>query len=91
MGEAFAVVGDRVQKDWKRIGSNLYEVEWEITLRNHKPEPVTVEVVEPMAGDWEMLRASHPHEKIQASTARFSLAVPKDGATTLSYRVRLRF
>ena len=91
MGEAFDVVGDRVQKDWKRIGSNLYEVEWEITLRNHKPEPVTVEVVEPMAGDWEMLRASHPHEKIQASTARFSLAVPKDGATTLSYRVRLRF
>ncbi|HZP36803.1 MAG TPA: DUF4139 domain-containing protein [Methylomirabilota bacterium] len=91
MGEAFDVVGDRVQKDWKRIGSNLYEVEWEITLRNHKQEAVTVEVVEPVAGDWEMLRSSHPHQKVEASTARFSLAVPKDGATTLSYRVRLRF
>jgi hypothetical protein len=52
---------------------------------------VTVEVIEPMPGDWEMLRASHPHEKIQASTARFSLSVPKEGATTLAYRVRVRF
>jgi hypothetical protein len=91
MGEAFDVVGERVQKDWKRIGSSLYEVEWEITLRNHKKEGVTVEVIEPMPGDWEMLRASHPHEKIQASTARFSLSVPKEGATTLAYRVRVRF
>jgi hypothetical protein len=91
MGEAFDVVGDRVQKDWKRIGSNLYEVEWEITLRNHKKEGVTVEVIEPMPGDWEMVRATHPHDKIQASTARFAIAVPKEGATTLAYRVRVRF
>jgi hypothetical protein len=91
MGEAFDVVGDRVQKDWKRIGSNLYEVEWEVTLRNHKKEAVTIEVVEPMPGDWEMLRSTHAHDKIQASTARFAIAVPKEGATTLSYRVRVRF
>jgi len=48
-------------------------------------------VNEPMTGDWEMLRASQPHEKIQASVARFDLAVPAEGATTLNYRVRLRF
>src|SRR5882672_7852841 len=64
MGEAFDVVGDRTQKDWKRIASNLYEVEWEIALRNHKKEAVTVEVFEPMPGDWEVLRASQPHEKV---------------------------
>jgi len=91
MGEAFDVVGERVQKDWKRIGGNLYESEWEITLRNHKKEAVTVEVIEPMPGDWEMLRASHPHTKPQAFTARWSLAVPKEGATTLAYRIRVRF
>jgi hypothetical protein len=91
MGEAFDVVGERVQKDWKRIAGNLYESEWEITLRNHKKEAVTVEVIEPLPGDWEMLRATHPHEKIQAFTARFNVAVPKEGATTLAYRVRVRF
>ncbi len=91
MGEAFDVVGERVQKDWKRIGSNLYEIEWEITLRNHKKEAVTVEVMEPMPGDWEILRASHPHQKVQAFTARWSLPVPKEGAATLGYRTRVRF
>ena len=91
MGEAFDVVGERVQKDWKRLGNNLYEVEWEITLRNHKTEAVTVEVNEPLPGDWEMVKSTHPHDKPQAHTARFSLPVAKDGATTLTYRVRVRF
>ncbi|HEY7250442.1 MAG TPA: DUF4139 domain-containing protein, partial [Methylomirabilota bacterium] len=91
MGEAFDVVGERVQKDWKRLGNNLYEVEWEITLRNHKTESVTVEVNEPLPGDWEMVKSTHPHDKPQAHTARFGLPVAKDGATTLTYRVRVRF
>ena len=38
-----------------------------------------MEVVEPMPGDWEVLRASHPHEKIQAFTARWKMPVPKEG------------
>jgi hypothetical protein len=91
MGEAFDVVGERVQKDWKRIASNLYEVEWEITLRNHKKEAVSVEVIEPMPGDWEVLKATHPHEKLQAFTARWTLSVPREGAATLGYRTRVRF
>ena len=91
MGEAFDVVGERVQKDWKRIGNNLYEIEWEITLRNHKKEAVTVEVIEPMPGDWEVLRATHPHEKVEAFTARWKIPVPKEGAATLGYRTRVRF
>ena len=91
MGEAFDVVGERVQKDWKRIGSNLYEIEWEITLRNHKKEAVTVELIEPMPGDWEILRSTQPHEKLEAFTARWKIPVPKEGAATLGYRTRVRF
>jgi len=91
MGEAFDLVGERVQKDWKKISSNLYEIEWEIILRNHKKEAVTVEVIEPMPGDWEVLRATHPHEKLQAFTARWKIPVPKEGAATLGYRTRVRF
>ena len=91
MGEAFDVVGERVQKDWRRLGSNLYESEWEITLRNHKKENITVEVNEPMPGDWEVIRATHPHQKPQAFTAQWSLAVPREGSTTLNYRIRVRF
>ena len=73
------------------IASNLYEVEWEISLRNHKKEDVTVTVIEPMPGDWEVLRSTHPHEKVEAHTLRFRLPVAKDSTTKLTYRVRLRF
>ena len=91
MGDAFDVVGERVQRDWKKIATNLYEVEWEVTLRNHKKENIVVEVVEPMPGDWEIVRATHPHEKPQAFTAKWNLPVPKDGETKLTYRVRVRW
>ena len=91
MGDAFDVLGERVQRDWKKIASNLYEIEWEITLRNHKRENITVEVVEPMPGDWEVIRATHPHEKVQAFAAKWSIPVPQDGEAKLTYRVRVRW
>jgi len=91
MGEAFDVVGERTQKDWKKIGWGLYEVEWEISLRNHKKEEVSVMVIEPMPGDWEVLRSTHPHAKVEAHTLRYQIPVPKEGAATLTYRVRVRF
>jgi hypothetical protein len=91
MGEAFDVVGERTQRDWRRIASNLYEVEWEISLRNHKKEDVTVSVIEPIPGDWEVLRETQTHEKVEAHTLRYRVPVPKEGAAKVTYRVRLRF
>ena len=91
MGEAFDVVGDRLQKDWKKIGGGLYEVEWEISLRNHKQEDVSVTVLEPVPGDWEVIRSTHPHDKVEAHTLRYQVSVPKEGAAKVTYRLRLRF
>jgi len=91
MGEAFDVVGERTQRDWKKIASNLYETEWEIQIRNHKPEEIRVSILEPVPGDWEVLKESHPHEKIEAHTLKYVVAVPKNGKTTVTYRVRMRW
>jgi len=91
MGNAFDVVGERTQKDFRKLGSNLYEVEWEISLRNHKSAGQTVTVIEPVPGDWQVLTSSHQYEKIQAHTLKYQIPVPKDGAAKLVYRVRIRF
>jgi len=91
MGEAFDVVGERTQKEWRKLGAGLYEVAWEITLRNHKTTDQTVTVIEPVPGDWQVLNASHAWDKPQAHTLRFTVPVPKESAATLVYRVRLRF
>jgi hypothetical protein len=91
MGDAFDVVGERTQKEWRKIASNVYEVEWEISLRNHKKEDQTVTVVEPVPGDWQVLTSTHAWEKPEAHTLRFTIPVAKEGASKLVYRVRLRF
>ena len=91
LGNAFDVVGERTQKDFKKLASNLYEVEWEIALRNHKAEAQTITVIEPVPGDWQVLASSHAYEKIEAHTLKYQIPVPKDGATKLAYRVRIRF
>ena len=91
IGDAFDVVGERTQKEWRKIASNVYEVEWEISLRNHKKEDQTVTVIEPVPGDWQVLSYTHAWDKPQAHTLRFSIPVAKEGATKVVYRVRLRF
>jgi len=91
MGEAFDVVGERTQRDFRKIGPRTWEVEWEISLRNHKKDAQTVTVIEPVPGDWQVLQASHPTEKIEAHTLRFRVDVPKEDAVKLVYRVRVRF
>jgi hypothetical protein len=80
-----------VQKDWRAISPGLSEVEWEISFRNQRDEDVTVTVMEPVPGDWEVLRATHPHDKADAHTLRFRIPVPKGGAAKLGYRVRVKF
>jgi hypothetical protein len=91
LGHAFDVVGERTQKEWRKLGAGLYEVEWEITLRNHKKEPEVVQIVDPVPGDWQVVHATHRWEKPQAHTLTFSVPVPAGGAAVVAYRVRLRF
>jgi hypothetical protein len=91
MGEAFDVVGERTQRDWKKIAWNIYETEWDVEVRNHKTEDVEVKIVEPVPGDWEMVRSSHRYQKVEAHTLQYVVSVPKDGKVTVSYRVRMRW
>ncbi len=91
VGEAFDVVADRRQMEWKAISSCTSESAWKIELRNHKDEAVEVDVVEPASGDWQILQSSHPQTKEDAHTFRFRVKVPSRGAETISYRARVRW
>jgi hypothetical protein len=91
VGDAFDVVCERKQMDYKKLASNLYEMEYQITLRNHKSGPVTVEVGEPIGGDWEIVNTNFKAEKLDSTTVGFSVPVEKDGTSTLDYRVRVKW
>ncbi|MBI3324523.1 MAG: DUF4139 domain-containing protein [Candidatus Omnitrophica bacterium] len=89
MGEAFDVVAERRQTDYKRITNHIHESAWEVTLRNHKEQDVTVGVIDPVIGEWTVLESSLPPKKLDAFTLRFDVPVPKNGETKLTYRVRV--
>jgi hypothetical protein len=91
IGNAFDVVSERNQVDFEKIAGNVYEFEYEITLRNHKSVPVTVEVNEPIGGTWRMVRSSHEHTKTAAWAAQFNVPIVADGEAVLKYRVRVTY
>jgi hypothetical protein len=91
IGNAFDVVCERNQVDFRKITGSSHEVEFEITLRNHKNVPITVEVNEPIGGTWRMLSASHEWTKTAAWAAQFTVPVAAEGTSVLKFRARLTY
>ncbi|HSQ23039.1 MAG TPA: DUF4139 domain-containing protein [Pyrinomonadaceae bacterium] len=92
VGDAFDIVAERKQTDYKVLASgHLYEYAYEIKIRNHKEGPITVVVNEPIGGDWEMVASTFEAKKSAAFAAQFNVPVAKDGEATLSYRVRVKY
>jgi hypothetical protein len=96
LGEAFDVTADKKQTDFRKLAGTgrfnyVFESAYQIVLKNAKAEAVTVKVVEPMPGDWEIVQESHPHRKEAAGAAVWQVTVPPEGEATLKYRVRVRY
>jgi hypothetical protein len=91
IGHAFDVVCERKQTGFEKIAPNVYELEFEIKLRNHKDAPISVEVNEPIGGTWRMLNSSHAWEKTDAWAAQFKVPVASGGESILKYRVRVTY
>ncbi len=93
MGNAFDVGATRKQTAYRLVSGRpnpVYETAWRIDFNNAKEQPVTVKVVEPMPGDWEMVGESQPHTKGNAHSAVWQIQVPAVGKAMLEYTVRVR-
>jgi hypothetical protein len=66
-------------------------MEFEITLRNHKDTPITVQCNEPIGGTWEILSSSYKFTKTAAWAAQFNVPVDKNGTLVLKYRIRVNY
>ncbi len=96
LGNAFDITADRKQTDFKKIAgfgeyNYVFESGYRIELKNGKDEAVTVRVVEPMPGDWEILSANQSHTKISSSEAEWLISVPAKKSAELLYRVKVKF
>jgi len=90
IGDAFDIVGERTQTDFKKPGSRTIDESYRITLRNHKDEDIEVRVVEHMFrwSEWRILRESMEHSKLDAQQMEYRVDVPADGEAEITYTVR---
>lgn len=91
LGNAFDLVGERVQTSFQYIGNNVLEETYQITLRNRK-EDATVQIRVPEYlsrwSNWEILNASAEYTQTNSATIEFRVDVPPGGETVITYTVR---
>lgn len=95
LGDAFDVTADKKQTDFKTLprpskGNSMFESSYELALKNAKNERVIVTILEPIPGEWKILKESHPSHKASSNTARWQIEIPAEGKTTLTYRVQVK-
>jgi len=91
LGNAFDLVGERIQTNYVQLAPNVVEETYQITLRNRKDdEAVQIRVPETMFRwtNWEILSNDLPFESINSNTIEFRVDVPAGGEVSFSYTVR---
>jgi hypothetical protein len=90
IGYAFDLAAERTQTaNRTQAGQDWNQQDWKLTLRNHKDQPVTITVEEPLDGNrnWAILNSSHKYEKKDSRTLECNLEVPANGQVVLTYTV----
>jgi hypothetical protein len=91
LGDAFDLVGERAQKDFRTVVSgHIYDETFEIKIRNHKTEEIEVSVYEhPWRwNQWEITKSSADWVKVDQTTIKFPVKVQKDGEKVVTYTIR---
>ncbi len=91
LGNAFDIVGERAQKDFKSFAAGrIVEETIEIKIRNHKNEAVEVQAYEhPWRwNQWEIVKSNSDYVKVDQSTLKFPVKLAKDGEKIITYTIR---
>lgn len=91
LGNAFDIVGERAQKDFKSYANGrVIEETIEVKVRNHKKESVDVLVYEhPWRwSQWEIVNSTVDWTKVDQSTLKFPVRIGRDGEKVVRYTIR---
>ncbi len=91
LGNAFDIVGERIQKDFRVvISGHVVEETFEIKVRNHKSETVEVLVYEhPWRwNEWDIKQSNARWEKVDQTTIKFPVTLKKDEEKKINYTIR---
>ncbi len=89
-GNAFDVTGERKRTNIRVDSSNRWlDESFEIRVRNHKKEPVSVRVVEHLYRwtNWKLMEQPQQWRKTDAQTIEFPVTIAPDGEQVVTYTV----
>jgi hypothetical protein len=89
-GNSFDVVGERKRTNYHVDSAhNWMDESFEIRVRNHKKEAVTVRVVEHLYrwANWKLSEQSQESHKTDAQTVEFPVTIAPDGEQVVTYTV----
>jgi len=92
LGNAFDIKAERKQTNYRNIGSKKRQETYEIILRNHKKETVTIQVIEHFQSrgsksEWRIIESTETFTKKDAMTAEFNIKVSPNKEVKLQYTV----
>jgi hypothetical protein len=93
IGDAFDIVGERKQTSFKRTDKNTIVEEFEIKVRNHKKEEVTVKVLEKLyrGSAWRLFNNTQPFEQLDSRSVIFPVRIPADKEGVVKYQVEYKY
>ncbi|HEY8899669.1 MAG TPA: DUF4139 domain-containing protein [Chthoniobacterales bacterium] len=90
VGNSFDLVGERRRTDYAvNEASDWLDESFEITLRNHKKEPVEIRVVEHLCrfDNWKVTDKSDDYRKLDSHTIEFRVTLEPDEERKVTYSV----
>ncbi len=87
-GNAFDIVGERKRTNYHvDTAHNWCDESFEIHLRNHKKQAVTVRAVEHLYrwSNWQITSKSHSYRKLDANQIEFPVTIQPDGEVVIAY------
>jgi len=88
IGYAFDISAEEKITGYDKISPQVEERRYEIELRNHKKENVTINVEKRLYGDWDITQSSHKYNVKDANTITFDVSVNSNAGQTIKFTVR---
>lgn len=89
-GNAFDIVVDEKMTESERISERVFDNTYSIKIKNRKKEPVTVEVIRVMWGDWQILQNNFEYVRESANKIVFKVPVKSMSESELKFKVRFK-
>jgi len=78
---------ERQPQDQKKVSDRIYEQTVQFTVKNDKPEAVSLEIEEPLYGVWEIKNSSDKYRKNGIRSVSFFIDVAPKSERTVTYTV----